>query len=66
MLGNLNINTVSEEGAGEENSSGICPYILGSVLNNRTVEGSPVFFRAKFGVMSKTQQNEKRIPPYKE
>ncbi|KAA3467291.1 trans-resveratrol di-O-methyltransferase-like [Gossypium australe] len=46
MLGNLNINTVSKEGAGEENSSDICPYEPGSVLNNGTVEEIHVFFRA--------------------
>ncbi|KAA3481181.1 trans-resveratrol di-O-methyltransferase-like [Gossypium australe] len=31
MLGNLNINAISEEGIGEENLSGICPYVPGSI-----------------------------------
>ncbi|KAA3485261.1 hypothetical protein EPI10_007268 [Gossypium australe] len=34
MLGNLNINAISEEGIGEENLSGTCPYVPESVLNN--------------------------------
>ncbi|KAA3464774.1 trans-resveratrol di-O-methyltransferase-like [Gossypium australe] len=46
MLGNLNIDAVSEEGAREENLSCIYLYILGNVLNNRTVEEVPVYFRA--------------------
>ncbi|PPD97330.1 hypothetical protein GOBAR_DD05638 [Gossypium barbadense] len=33
MLGNLNDNAVSEEGAGEENLSCIYPYKLGSALD---------------------------------
>ncbi|KAA3482741.1 trans-resveratrol di-O-methyltransferase-like [Gossypium australe] len=41
MFRNLNINVIFEEGIGEENLSGICPYIPGSVLNNWTAEEIP-------------------------
>ncbi|KAA3481781.1 hypothetical protein EPI10_022119 [Gossypium australe] len=46
ILGNLNINAISEEGIGGENLSDICPYVPGSVLNNWTVEEIPIIFRA--------------------
>ncbi|KAA3488575.1 RNA-directed DNA polymerase (Reverse transcriptase), Ribonuclease H-like protein [Gossypium australe] len=46
MLGNLNINVISEEGFGGENLSDICPYIPRSVLNNWTAEEIHVVFRA--------------------
>ncbi|XP_017635947.1 uncharacterized protein LOC108478017 [Gossypium arboreum] len=45
MLGSLSINAISEERTEEENLSGICPYIPGSVLNNWTAEEIPVTFR---------------------
>ncbi|KAA3484755.1 hypothetical protein EPI10_006821 [Gossypium australe] len=38
MLGNLNINSISEEGIREENLSSICPYVPGSVPNNWTTK----------------------------
>ncbi|KAA3462094.1 hypothetical protein EPI10_028616 [Gossypium australe] len=37
ILGNLNVNAVSEEGAGEENLSGIFPCTPGNILNGGTV-----------------------------
>ncbi|KAA3479847.1 trans-resveratrol di-O-methyltransferase-like [Gossypium australe] len=45
MLGNLNINVISEEGIGGENLSNIRPYVPGSILNNWTVEEIPIVFR---------------------
>ncbi|KAA3483325.1 hypothetical protein EPI10_005509 [Gossypium australe] len=46
MLGNLNINAISEERIWGENLSDICPYIPGSVLNNWTTKEILVVFRA--------------------
>ncbi|KAA3478108.1 RNA-directed DNA polymerase (Reverse transcriptase), Ribonuclease H-like protein [Gossypium australe] len=45
MLGSLSINAVSEEGTEGRDLSGICPYAIGSVLNNWTMEEIPVTFR---------------------
>ena len=46
MMGNLNINAISEEGILEGNLSDIRPYVAGSVLNNWTAEEILVVFRA--------------------
>ena len=46
MLGNLNINTITEEKSEEGSTSGIYPVEPGSVLNNWTAEEMPEVFRA--------------------
>ncbi|KAA3479928.1 hypothetical protein EPI10_020401 [Gossypium australe] len=53
MLGNLNINAISEERIWGENLSDICPYVLRSVLNNWTTKEIPVVFRANTESCSK-------------
>ncbi|KAA3470572.1 putative inactive leucine-rich repeat receptor-like protein kinase [Gossypium australe] len=60
MLGNLNINAVSEEGAGEENFSGIFPCIPENDFeDDRECSLSPDLLRT-------VKQDEKKIIPYKE
>ncbi|KAA3465100.1 RNA-directed DNA polymerase-like protein [Gossypium australe] len=79
MLGNLSINAIFEE-AIEENLSGICPSIPGSVLNNWTAEEIPQDMcldehqdfeddrdcNLSPDLLKMVEQEEKQILPHKE
>ncbi|PPD92559.1 hypothetical protein GOBAR_DD10517 [Gossypium barbadense] len=63
MLGNLNINAISEEKSEERSTSGIYPVEPGSVLNNWTAEEMPEVFRAFSEMSIEPTSIEGRVTP---